>query len=412
MSDVPLTAAKKRNIRVAGLVSIFICLQLVTFDTYVVIFLQKDLLASIAIITIIVSFRNISQLFLRIPLGDLSQIIGRRPLILVGHFCFTIALGLLFFSDIFLVFIATLFVAFGMSAYWSSMFAYLSDISPERFGESNGRIFQMCDLGIIIASFLAKILIDELLFELKNVFGLIAGLGVLFGLLSIIILPETLLKGERKQVSSIGRAVFNSFAQILPSLWKITSSEGMKLIYAINLVIAFIEFTLVTYLPLLIVNKGYTRGNVAEIILWATIAIIWFKPFLGKMADKFDASYTITLTLVIFSLSIFAFLIIQDFLFLIIIYIIFNGSLITAITTVNGEVSRKAPLALQGMAMGAVGFYVSLGRATSTIVLGPIWEITGLENVFFFTAIGVFLVAIVMFFFLRISRTIEKNEKL
>ena len=132
-----------------------------------------------------------------------------------------------------------------MSAYWGSMFAYLSDVSPERFGESNGRIFQMCDLGIIIASFIAKILIDELLFELKNVFGFVAGLGLLFGILSIIILPETLLKGKRKQVSSIAGVVKLQPGSFLMD-WLITILQEILIQVAVQVMaIALLEQTAV-----------------------------------------------------------------------------------------------------------------------------------------------------------------------
>ncbi|MFX1512686.1 MAG: hypothetical protein ACFFCQ_08880, partial [Promethearchaeota archaeon] len=86
----------KKEIFIAGLVALFASFQLVVINMYVVIYLEEDLLTAIFIITVIVSLRNLLQLFLRVPLGEFSQIIGRKPLMLIGQFSYTVALLLLF----------------------------------------------------------------------------------------------------------------------------------------------------------------------------------------------------------------------------------------------------------------------------------------------------------------------------
>jgi MFS family permease len=402
-----MTPIKDYNkaIWIAGLGTVLATFQLVIIGNYVVIFLKEDLLTAIIIITIIVSLRNFLQLFLRVPLGDLSQIIGRKPLILAGHFSLTISLLLMFLADSWIwVLISTIFVSIGMSAFWPCLLAYISDFSPENSsGGLIGRIFQMADLGSVIGSLIASIVLDELLWELTDLFGLAALIAFLFGLVNILILPEGLDKERRKQVSSIPIAIANSFSSMLSSLKQMTLTKDLSQAYCFQLILSFTEFTATTFLPLLIVQKGYSRGDVSEIGLWAILGSVWFKQYLGRMTDRYKFIYVITITIMIYSIALLAFTIVQNFLLLVILSIIMNASLITAYMAENNEVSKRAPFAFRGTALGALGFYVSLGRTSSTIISGPIWEIIGLTGIFYGIIFGVIVITLILFFFIEIK---------
>jgi len=91
--------ASNKPIWIVGFTTLIANFQLMTINTFIVILLQYDLGTEILIITVIVSLRNFLQLFLRVPLGELSQIIGRKPLINAGHFSYTIALSLLILAE-------------------------------------------------------------------------------------------------------------------------------------------------------------------------------------------------------------------------------------------------------------------------------------------------------------------------
>jgi MFS family permease len=405
-----MTPIKDYNkaIWIAGLGTVLATFQLVIIGNYVVIFLKEDLLTAIIIITFIVSLRNLLQLFFRVPLGDLSQIIGRKPLILAGHFSLTVSLILMFFADSWIwVLLSTIFVSIGMSAFWPCLLAYISDFSPSSSGGLIGRTFQMADLGSVIGSLISAIILDELLWELTDLFGLAALIAFLCGLLNIVILPESLDKEHRKQVSSIPLAIVNSFSSMLSSLKQMTLTKDLSQAYCFQLILSFTEFTATTFLPLLIVQKGYTRGDVSEIGLWAILGSIWFKQYLGRLTDRFKFIYVITTTIMIYSLALLAFTFVQNYLLLVILSIIMNASLITAYMAENNEVSKRAPLASKGTALGALGFYVSLGRTSSTVVSGPIWELIGLAGVFYIIAFGVLVITLILFLFNR--NQLQKN---
>ncbi|MFX1285915.1 MAG: MFS transporter [Promethearchaeota archaeon] len=395
-----------KTIWIAGLGTILTTFQLVIIGNYIVIFLKEDLLTAIILITLIISLRNALQLFLRVPFGDLSQIIGRKPLILGGHFSFTISLFLMSIATNWIwVLIAIVFVAIGMSAFWPCMLAYISDISSNNnSGGSIGRMFQLSDIGSIVGLLISSLILDEYQLTLTDLFSIAAILAFFFGLINIIILPESLDKIHRKQIVSIPKAIMTSFSSMLSTLKQMTLTKDLTLAYIFQLIVAFTEFTATTFLPLLIVQKGFSRGDVSEIGLWATLVTLWFKPFLGKLTDRFHFIYVITSTVMIYSLALFAFTIINDYLLLIILFVIMNASLITAYMAENNEVARRAPFALRGTALGSLGFYVALGRTSSTVISGPIWEIFGLTGVFNIIILGVLVIILILFFMNRPKR--------
>jgi len=397
-----MTPTKNANkaIWIAGLGTILASFQLVIIGNYVVIFLSEDLVTAIILITIIVSLRNLLQLFFRVPFGDLSQIIGRKPMILFGHFSLTISLILMSIADHWIwVLFSILFVALGMSSFWPCILAYVSDFSPENSsGGFIGRVFQMADLGSIIGLLISNLILDELLWSLRILFGIAAGIAFFLGLVNVIILPEGLDKAHKRQVSSIPRAIINSFFSMLSSLKQMTLTKGLTRVYFYQFIVSITEFTTTTFLPLLIVQKGYTRGDVAEIGFWALLLSVWFKPFLGSLTDKLRFINVITATLIVYSLTLLVFTVAQHILMLILLYIFLNVSMMTSYMAENNEVSSKASVISRGTALGALGFYVSLGRTTSTIISGPIWEILDLNSVFYVITISILIITIISFF--------------
>jgi len=129
--------------------------------TYFVVYLETDLLTDILIITLLGSLQNLLQIVFRVPLSRISQIFGRKPLILLGIVSFTLSLFFMAVATNWIyVAVSTLLLAIGMSAYWPATFAYLGDIADENYGEYNGVLFQYGDIGSIFTTLVAKYLLD------------------------------------------------------------------------------------------------------------------------------------------------------------------------------------------------------------------------------------------------------------
>ena len=130
----------------------FAVFTLVMFGTFIGVHLN-NLAASALIIGFVFTSRNIIQIFLRVPLSEISQYVGRKPMIITGMMGYTLALGLLYLADNWIIaLIATLVLGVAMSAHWPSVFAYIGDISAtieinkKNYGKINGIIFQGQDI--------------------------------------------------------------------------------------------------------------------------------------------------------------------------------------------------------------------------------------------------------------------------
>jgi MFS family permease len=394
---------------IAGVTTLFANFPLLIYGLYVNIFLREDLLVIILIVTIIASLRNLLQIFLRIPMGELSQIIGRKPLIIAGHFSYTFALLLMSIAtDWILVFVGTLFIGIGMSAFWPAIFGYLADINLERVGESQGRVFRMSDIGSIIGSLFAFFLLNELQFSLQSLFGTIALISLITGIISFLLLPESLAKSNRNPVDSVKKALVTSWLSMLKSMKNISVTNRLWHVYLFHFILAFIEFTFSMFVPLIIVSKGFNNAEVSAISLWTLLLVFWAKPYLGKVTDKIEFLTAITVSLVITCLTIIGYVFVDDFIFLIGLQMIANASIMVAYFTANGETTRRAPIEYRGISLGVFGVYVSMGRTTSTLVLGPIWEAFDLGGVFIFAPISVIFAVILLRFIIRRNLAYDK----
>ncbi len=375
----------------AGFATLFANIPLLIYGLYVNLFLREDLLTVILIVTIIGTLRNILQIFLRIPLGELSQIIGRKPLMILGHFSYTIALILMSIAtDWILVFIATAFIGLGMSAYWPAIFGYLGDVDIERMGESQGIVFRQSDIGSIFGAVFAFYLLDQVQFSLQELFGTIALISLITGIVTIVLLPESLPKENRKSVENVPRALLNSWWTSIKSFKQMSATNRLWQVYFFHFILAFIEFTTSYYVPLIIVSKGFTNADVSAIWLWSLVLVFWIKPYLGRLTDRFEFVTSISISLILLCITVLSYVFINQFMFLVVAYLFTNSTILTAYIAANGETARRAPIESRGMALGVFGVYVSMGRTTSTVVLGPIWELFDLIAVFIFSSVLVF----------------------
>lgn len=88
-----------------------------------------------------------------------------------------------------------------------------------------------------------------------------------------------------------------------------TRTKELTQIFFYQFILSFTEFAATTFLPLLIIYKDFTRGDVSEIGMWTILIVAWFKPFLSRLTDKFNFITVITTTLSIY----YIFLLISTF---------------------------------------------------------------------------------------------------
>ncbi len=366
-----------------GLATLFGNFLAFAYRTYLVIFLDEDLMTSALVLSILVSLVNFMQIPLRVPFGNLSQAIGRKPIIVSGIALYTISILLLSYAtDWKIALVSVLFFGTGMSCFWPATFSFIGDVSLQSYGRSNGRIFQMGDIGVIIASLLADYFLDTLHLELRGFYLWIGFIGIGFTLLAYIFLPEVLETTGRLKVETPFSFFIKSVGTVFKTVVELTTNRKLLPVYSFQLLISFSAFGFISFFPSLFVSYGYSRGDVGLLSLYSTLILIVFKPYLGSLSDRFSLRVVTTTGLVLVSLSITLTTISRNFFVLLLLQCVFFASMLTSYTTVNKGSAARAPPSKRGAALGVLGVYVSLGRSLSTMYLGFLYSHYSLETSF------------------------------
>jgi MFS family permease len=396
-----------------------------------------DIKATALIISFILALRNIYQLFLRVPLGQFSQMVGRKPLLITGVGCYSISLFIMSLATHWgFVFLAITFVAIGMSCFWPILFAYIGDVEKKNIGQLQGRVFQGTDLGTILGGLLAFSLLrvsretfstvltlnlQNLLVPTERILSM-SPLRVLFawgaGISSVgvigmaFFMPEVLKPEDKVQVDSKRKALAHEFLTMFSNLVKLTKQKKLSFIYIVQLFIAFLEYMVTAFFPFLVVSKGFTDDVVAQ-IAWITAgSLIFFKPYLGKIVDKISYKIPIFVTLLFSSTMLILMVFINSLPGLIVVYILYSASSLTSYIGVNTGTTIESRISERGIALGALGFYVSFARSVSTLGMTPVWENFGINAVFITTACIVAIAVIIIYAIYMNNGNKRKKEEI
>ncbi len=409
---------------------------LTIFMSYVGLHLE-DINTAILLITFILALRNIYQLFLRIPLSHFSQMIGRKPLLIAGVIFYTISLFFLAISTHWVyVIVAVTFLAIGMSCFWPVIFAYIGDVEEvDSIGELQGRVFQGTDIGAILGALLAFLLLKRSHLKFVNILagnfdnittipGLIQplsqlrilfawGAGISFiGVIGLMFyMPEVLKKEERLKVDSKAKALGEAFLSMFKSLITVSKQKKLSFIYTIQLAIAFLEYIGTAFFPFLVVAKGFTYDVVAQVAWITSGVLIFFKPFLGRIIDKLGYKGPLFFTILISSSMMILMVFANSLSLLIVFYMIYSACSLTSFIGVNTGTTKMSKNVQRGMALGALGFYVSLSRSISTLSLTPVWERFGINAVFITTAIIIISFVLIIYLAYYFIGKRNKNDK-
>lgn len=395
-----------------GLINLFTNMQLTLFIGYLPIYLTNNIVVTIIIFTIIISSLNFFQIFLRIPMGSLSQTIGRKPSILLGNIFVNLALFFLFIANsYFFVFLSALLAALGMSSYWPASFSYIQDCDAKNYGKNNGRLFKLGDVGILLGALFAKIFLDQFLLGLRLFFFSLSTIGFIATLLFIVLLPESLENDHRVHIT-IKSFINENFIKMISKFKGITTYPGMKKIYFFQMTLAFAEYFMAIFFPLLIDSDGYSTGTLGAIIFLGTFLLLWLKPYLGSVSDRYG--YRSPLLFGFTSIAV-AFLItplLKGLIVLVILYIFVYIFIFIGYPSVNSATASTAPAKQRGLALGALGVYTSLGRTTSTIIMSPIWNIIKINDTFVIAGLLLLTLVFILYFTTKQPNEVLEAKKI
>ncbi len=369
-------------------------------DTFLSLFARERLAIDLALIGSIVAIRHLTQVFLRVPIGALSDYVGRKKMILLGLFCYAIALGIFVVTQHWTHLILGMLVhAIGMSSLIPALFALVGDCYTKEVGLGFGKFFMMLDGGSLIAPIIGgKLLSSQRLgFSYKTLFTadmIIVSIGFI---VTLLFMKDSLPESRRMKYRSLTQLLRSNFQK---SFTRARSLIHSRSAFAANIAIFFFGFPMIligTFFPLLGDERGLTKDNIGMVMGVRRFFPWMFYIPLGKISDRYGSFVPTIITFTIVGLSLFT----MPFFFSLMAYTVFLMGVSIAFgigfPALTKALLLRVPETDRGVALGTWGAFVAIGRTAASLVLGILASFYGLEVTFILTALLQFLGAILFF---------------
>jgi len=345
----------------------------------------KSLGASSEVVGWTVAASTIAGIFMKLPAGTLSDILGRRALLLVGAGVF--ALTPFFYPLIATVagLIALRFIhGHATAIFGPTASATISDFSaPNDRGIRLGFYASVQGAGQTLGPLLGGFLISWQGFQWPF---LISGVLGVTGLLLFLIFPISASLRERKNITK----------NFLPGLREVASNRG---IIMTSVAVASQMFAVGAYnafLPLYAKDIVKLEAWHLGVIFGAqTTTALLARPLMGKFSDHFGRKPIILATLVWCALLIALLPKLQHFETLLLFGVAWGFGTAVVSSVASAFITDLAKRAHYGAAHGAFGTIFDLGEATGPIVAGMLVARFGYAWMFVVVAIQLLIVAAV-----------------
>lgn len=359
---------------------------------------------SFSLVSLAISIYAVGRLVADIPVGMVSDRLGRKPAMLLGTFILAITSFLNANTSEFWIFILLRFFQGIGSAMWiNGRQALLADIlKPEERGRVLGyfQTFQLIGsaAGPTIGGFVASI------WSMRAPFYFYSFLGLVSFFLSLILIHESSYLKKRRPT-----------LEFSPSLiWRILRIKEFNMACLATFSIAFLTAGLRnTIIPL---YADYVAGldevQIGMILSFATLCNMALTIPIGYMIDYHGRKSVILKSLYVTSAASFLFTFSSDFL---------TMSLVALILGIGTSGSQQAPLAMatdvtinepRGLSIGLYRIFTDVGFIIGPMFLGLIADSFNLVMPFYFMSMLLFMNAVLILVFAKETYSIKQTKNM
>jgi MFS family permease len=326
--------------------------------------------------------------FLSLPLGFVSDRLGRKLLACLGLLVLSGASFFLYFSNTFIQLMwSYLFIGIGLAAFGPTMMAFVADISPAtHLGRSYGwyttALYCGMSLGPAVGGFVAQV------FGFLQVF-LVSGTLILLNFwIVFFFLPRTRLgskpRSEKGKTISLFRQLFRN--RPLMGCWLITLGGCFGL------------GMFITFIPLHAKNQNLSVGQIGLVFFVQGLVNALSRIPLGYLSDKVgNRKNLVALGMIGFAAAMVGFGMSRTAGHFMMFSIALGFSMGLAFTSIGALIAETVDSELRGLAMGGYNTCIYFGMMLSSALMGSVIQMIGFEYGFYITAV-VNLPLIVLFY--------------
>ena len=298
-----------------------------------------------------------------IPVGMLSDRMGRRKMLLCSALVFATAPFLyLFAGKLWQLALIRFYHGLATAAFMPVAMALVADIYHGERGEKMGWFSTATLLGRFVAPLAGGTLIGLLAFNPSLSYHAVYMLCGVAGILALILIlrvqdPEKMAPSHR------------NWAETFEALAAVVSNPAILITSGAEAAILFAYGTFETFLPLYALGKGFSAYEVGLCLSVQVISLALVKPMMGRFSDRHGRPPQIFAGALLGAVCIGGFALFGSlipFLILSVFFGISMSTLTSATSAFIADLSRSA----RGSAMGILGSIMDIGHTAGPLVAG------------------------------------------
>jgi MFS family permease len=333
------------------------------------------------IVGLIYNVRNIVQTLVRVPIGVVSDRLGRRRLMLIGLTLLSLVPLLYYASDsLVLPFIAMLIGGLGISLYYPPAEAYASKLfPPERVGEAMGRFH----LGWAVSSIIGPSVGGFLAIH----FPTYRPIFILASAVTLVSVPVLWLNTEDDSNASDLKGGLKASLTGLPSLLAGFLRNRRVLAASITTFIhSFCNWVIPAFFPLLAHGLGFSEAIIGLSLTANALVTGLSLPIIGRLSDRVGRFLPIISGLSISVVGFWALPMVDEAwkLALLMALVGLGASLVFPVS--QAAIMEALPEGERGAGAGLWGAILSLGGTLGLLATSLVVSLSSLERAFQFLA--------------------------
>jgi MFS family permease len=333
------------------------------------------------IVGLIYNVRNIVQTLVRVPIGVVSDRLGRRRLMLIGLTLLSLVPLLYYASDsLVLPFIAMMIGGLGISLYYPPAEAYASKLfPPERVGEAMGRFH----LGWAVSSIIGPSVGGFLAIH----FPTYRPIFILASAVTLVSVPVLWLNTEDDSNASDLKGGLKASLTGLPSL--LAGFLGNRRVLAASIttfIHSFCNWVIPAFFPLLAHGLGFSEAIIGLSLTANALVMGLSLPIIGRLSDRVGRFLPIISGLSISVVGFWALPMVDEAwkLVLLMALVGLGASLVFPVS--QAAIMEALPEGERGAGAGLWGAILSLGGTLGLLATSLVVSLSSLERAFQFLA--------------------------
>lgn len=354
-----------------------------------------DLGAGPELLGVIVAASTITGVFFKLPAGALSDMLGRKRMMVLGALFFAVPPFFYpFVSDPYSLLILRFVHGFATAIFSPVAAAYVASLGEARRGARLGWFSSMNDIGATGGPMIGGFIL-YFTASFPTTYLTVGALGALT-LLVVLLLPDVEPSRERgKQTFSQRAAEFRQGVREVLSVPPILIASGIEAVMYFGYA-AFLGF-----LPIYAKQAGLNDAEIALVLGAQLIAAMIVKPVAGRLSDRSGRKPVIVAGL-LFCIAALPLIFRSEDFALFALFSALLGIGVGAVTPVtNALIADLASTRRLGAAMGVFGTVFDFGEAMGPIVAGFLIGGLGYAGTFDVLAAAILTATVVLFFAVR-----------